>query len=117
MDIGAIGGVRGDITEMLSKIREVSNNSKLFSEPKGIGETKAGGFDGVMSVAKNALTTVNQSQMDSEQIKNAYIAGDSGVSMSQVVVASQKSKLAFEGLVTVRNKILDAYKEIMNMPV
>ena len=52
-----------------------------------------------------------------EKLKNAYVAGDSSVSMAQVILSSQKSKLAFEGLVTVRNKILEAYKDIMNMPV
>ncbi len=68
-------------------------------------------------MAKNALSSVNQAQIDSEKLKNSYVLGDSNVSMSQVIVASQKSKLAFEGLVSVRNKILEAYKEIMNMPV
>jgi len=63
------------------------------------------------------VSSVNQVQVQSESLKNAYISGDTTVSMSQVIVASQKSKLAFEGLMAVRNKILDAYKEIMNMPV
>ena len=74
-------------------------------------------FDDVMSVAKSAFTEVNHLQAQSEKVRDAYISGDSSVSMSQVVMASEKSKLAFEGLVTVRNKILEAYKEIMNMPV
>jgi flagellar hook-basal body complex protein FliE len=118
MDISNIQGPRADIAEMLSKIREVSNKSNLFDiKPVSTAPTTGNNFESVMSVAKNALTSVNQSQVDSEKVKNAYIAGDSNVSMSQVIVASQKSKLAFEGLVTVRNKILEAYKEIMNMPV
>ena len=50
-------------------------------------------------------------------LKNKYISGDANVSLSQVVVASEKSKLAFEGLIVVRNKCLESYKEIMNMPV
>lgn len=115
MEINNVGGVRSDISEMLSKIREVSNKSKVFTENTPVTETKS--FEGVLSMAKNALTSVNQVQVDSEKLKNSYVMGDSNVSMSQVIVASQKSKLAFEGLVSVRNKILDAYKEIMNMPV
>ena len=115
MSINNVSGVRSDITEMLSKIREVSNKSSIFTDSTKIGAPKS--FDDVMSVAKGALSQVSQLQTHSEVVKNAYISGDSSVSMSQVVVASQKSKLAFEGLVTVRNKILEAYKEIMNMPV
>ncbi|MDR3476551.1 MAG: flagellar hook-basal body complex protein FliE [Gammaproteobacteria bacterium] len=115
MSINSVPGVRTDINDLLTKIREVSNKSKSLSESHSVGATKS--FDDIMSVAKGALTNVSQVQTESEKVKNAYISGDSSVSMSQVVVASQKSKLAFEGLVSVRNKILEAYKEIMNMPV
>ncbi|MHB1948809.1 MAG: flagellar hook-basal body complex protein FliE [Gammaproteobacteria bacterium] len=115
MGIDQVGGVRSDISEMLSKIREVSNKSTVFS---GASQVKGpSGFTEVMSIAKNAVNQVNNIQAQTEQIRNAYIAGDNNVSLSQVVIASQKSKLAFEGLMTVRNKILEAYKEIMNMPI
>lgn len=115
MSIDQLQGVRSDISEMLSKIREVSNKSSVFSTGNHAGSNS--GFTEVMSVAKNAVSQVNDIQTHTEQLKNAYITGDGNVSMSQVIVASQKSKLAFEGLMTVRNKILEAYKEIMNMPI
>lgn len=115
MEINNVHGVRSDITEMLSKIREVSNKSKVFSESHTAAPTKS--FEHVLSVAKDAVSNVDHVQTEGDKLKNAYIAGDSSVSMAQVILASQKSKLAFEGLVTVRNKILDAYKEIMNMNV
>lgn len=118
MTINQVSGVRADISEMLSKIREVSNKSKIFSEQNNINSTSSTkSFNDVFAIAKNAITNVNQVQASSEQLKNSYISGDKSVSMAQVVVAAQKSKLAFEGMVTVRNKILEAYKEIMNMPV
>lgn len=115
MDVSQVAGVRSDISEMLSKIREVSNKSKVFTGTEVAAPAKS--FEGVLSIAKGALTSVNQTQVETEALKNAYVTGDSSVSMSQVIIASQKSKLAFEGLVAVRNKILDAYKEIMNMPI
>lgn len=115
MGINNVQGVRTDITDMIAKMREVSNKSKVFTENHAVESTKS--FDSVLSVAKNAFAHVDKLQTQTETIKNAYVTGDSNVTMSQVVLASQKSKLAFEGLVTVRNKILEAYKEIMNMPV
>lgn len=115
MPINNVQGVRGDISEMLSKLREISQKSSIFNEKA---EASApGSFNDVMSVVKNAVGNVNQTQVASEQTKNSYIVGDPNVSMAQVVLAGEKSKLAFEGLVTVRNKILEAYKEIMNMTV
>lgn len=119
MDINNVQGVRSDISEMLSKIREVSNKSKVFSgEHASISASGSNNnFVDVMSAAKGAIATVNQSQEVSQHIKDAYVSGDSSVSMAQVVMASQKSKLAFEGLLTVRNKLLEAYKEIMAMQI
>ena len=115
MAIENIQGVRADISEMLSRIREISNKTDVFNGGSTVTSTR--NFSDVMSMAKNVVTDVNQAQTQSETLKNAYISGDSSVSMSQVIVASEKSKLAFEGLIAVRNKILDAYKEIMSMPV
>lgn len=121
MSINNVTGVRADINDMLSKIREISHKSKVFSENTSIiskpGVASTTSFQDTFSAVKDVFNNVNQMQSESETIKNAFISGDKHVSLSQVVIASQKSKLAFEGLVTVRNKILEAYKEIMNMPV
>jgi flagellar hook-basal body complex protein FliE len=43
--------------------------------------------------------------------------GDRSVSLAEVMIASQKSSVAFEATVQVRNKLVESYKEIMNMPV
>ena len=120
MGIENVQGVRSDITEMLSKIREMSTKTNVFTgnNAAAINPLESGkNFEDVLSLAKNAVSQVNQVQAQSESLKNAYITGDGNISMSQVIVASQKSKLAFEGLMAVRNKILEAYKEIMSMPV
>lgn len=118
MTINHVQGVRSDISEMLAKIREMSNKTNVFTEKSVVNSLNPPqSFENVMSLAKTAATNVSQIQNQSETLKNAYLAGDGNVSMSQVIVASQKSKLAFEGLIAVRNKILEAYKEIMSMPV
>jgi flagellar hook-basal body complex protein FliE len=115
MTINNVSGVRSDINEILSKIREVSNRSSALSENQAT--ASAHPFNQVMSLVDTSLSKVNNIQSESEGLKNSFLLGDKNVSMSQVIVASQKSKLAFEGLMAVRNKILEAYKEIMNMPV
>ncbi len=43
--------------------------------------------------------------------------GDKSVDLAEVMIAGQKSSIAFEATVQVRNKMVDAYKTIMNMPV
>lgn len=115
MDISNIQGARADISEMISKIREVSNKSKIFTDQISVEPSQ--NFENVLSIAKDSLGKVSDLDMQAEKLKNSYVSGDGSVSMSQVIVASQQSKLAFEGLIAVRNKILDAYKEVMDMAV
>jgi len=50
-------------------------------------------------------------------MQNAIEMGDRSVSISDAMIASQKSSVAFAATVEVRNKFVEAYKEIMNMPV
>lgn len=116
MNVSQVGGVRADIAQMLDKIREVSHREAVFSPISGA-HTQTADFSKVMDSSKNLLSSVSDLQSKSEVLKDKYIAGDPTVSLSQVVVSSEKSKLAFEGLMIVRNKCLEAYKEIMNMPV
>ncbi len=117
MEINNVQGVRSDINEMLVKMREVLSRSKALNSDNNLSVTAPNQFNDVFAAVKNSVSHVNQSQAEAETLKNSYITGDGNVSMSQVIVATHKSQLAFEGLISVRNKILEAYKEIMNMAV
>jgi flagellar hook-basal body complex protein FliE len=68
------------------------------------------------SVAKDALDAVDESQKTSSALKSAYERGED-VPLTSVVLAMQKSSLAFEATLQVRNKVLKAYQDILNMPV
>lgn len=118
MAINNISGVRTDISEMLSKMRDISTKSSVFdatSKPQA-SIASAGPFENVMNLVKSSVDKVNDVQQSATQLQNAYSMGDKKVSLSEVVASSQKSRIALEGLMIVRNKILDAYKEIMSMP-
>jgi flagellar hook-basal body complex protein FliE len=56
-------------------------------------------------------------QGQSDQLRTRLDMGDRSVNLSDVMIASQKASIAFEATVQVRNKVVDAYKTIMNMPV
>lgn len=65
---------------------------------------------------RSAIDSVNQQQGLSRDLQASYVRGED-VSLTDVAIAMQKSSVAFEATVQVRNKILDAYKEIMSMTV
>ncbi len=65
----------------------------------------------------DAINTVNSMQLDSRQKQIDFEMGDKSLSLADVMVTKEKSGIAFEATVQVRNKVLEAYKQIMNMPV
>ena len=65
---------------------------------------------------KSAISQVSNLQAQSSAITQAYEAGDE-VDVTKVMLAREKSSLAFEATMQVRNKLLSAYKDIISMPV
>jgi flagellar hook-basal body complex protein FliE len=60
---------------------------------------------------------VNQVQGQASDLATRFERGDPGVELSQVMIESQKASVAFRATVEVRNRLVSAYQEIMNMPI
>lgn len=80
------------------------------------GETsvKKAGFGDAL---KGALDQVNTTQLKSEQLGQAFVMGDDKVSLSDVMISMQKANIGFQATVQVRNKLVQAYHDIMNMQI
>lgn len=72
--------------------------------------------DGFGQVVQGSLKKVNTLAKLAEAKRNAYEKGEE-IPLTDVVLAMQKSSLAFEATLQIRNKVLRAYDEILNMPV
>ena len=66
---------------------------------------------------ERAINNVNDLQSKSSELKTALEMGDRSVTLAETVIASNKAGIAFEATVQVRNKLVEAYKQIMSMPV
>jgi flagellar hook-basal body complex protein FliE len=75
-----------------------------------------GGAD-FANVLKSSLDGVNNTQRQAEQMQNAFVLGDDKVSLSDTMIAMQKASISFQTTVQVRNKVVAAYNDIMNMQV
>ena len=64
-----------------------------------------------------AVNKVNDTQQASSQLASAFEIGKSGVDLTDVMIASQKATVSFQALTQVRNKLVQAYQDIMQMPV
>lgn len=78
------------------------------------GPSSAPAFSDMFSDAINA---VNDTQKTSGALAKAYERGDTGVTLTQVMVASEKSSVSFKALTEVRNKLVEAYQDVMNMSI
>lgn len=69
------------------------------------------------SALQEALHKVSALQEDSASMQKAFQQGLPGASLEQTMVSMQKSQIAFQAAVTVRNRLVSAYTDIMNMQV
>lgn len=68
-------------------------------------------------VLKQSLNQVNQLQQTSKQMSKDFVMGDENTSLADVMIAGQKANIGFQATVQVRNKLVQAYTEMMNMQV
>lgn len=101
------------INQVLSQMRAmqamVRNESSTSLEIEA-----AAPFSELMS---QSIDQVNSSMQDSKEITARFEMGDPSVSLAEVMINAQKASIQFSGMTEVRNKLLTAYKDVMNMPV
>jgi len=125
MSVGAIDS--GRIQAMLAQLRAASESAPSLASPingldkiKGITDgdgTKSGPSIDFATALKTTLDQVNQSQAKAVELGKNFSLGDDSVNLSDVMVATQKASLSFQATVQVRNKLVSAYHDIMNMQV
>ena len=80
----------------------------------GDGQGANGGFSGVL---KSALTSVSASQAESSRLQREVQMENPKVSLEETMVAIQKAQIGFQATLHVRNRMVQAYTDIMNMQV
>ena len=72
--------------------------------------------NGFGSLLKNAVDSVSAVQTDAKKLAESYERGGD-VPLTDVVLAMQRSSVAFEATLQVRNQVMKAYEDIRNMPI
>lgn len=111
------------ISSILSQIRahEMRTRGPMGDTPIGTGigidkpgATSAPGFQQTLS---NAIDNVNRTQGNAANLQQAFELGDPRADLARVMVAMQQSQVAFRATVEVRNRLVQAYQDVMNMPI
>ena len=72
---------------------------------------------GFSSALTQALKSVSATQLQAEEMQRQVQLDNPTVSIEQTMVAMQKAQIGFQATLQVRNRLVQAYSDIMNMQV
>jgi flagellar hook-basal body complex protein FliE len=100
--------------QMRALSAQAQNRPEEASQLVKTGEGHAQGFADLL---KQSIESVNAEQQKSSQMRSAFERGDEGADLTEVMIQAQKASLSFQAMTQVRNKLVEAYKDVMNMPI
>ena len=106
-------------SQLLSQMQQLSKMAKVGASQNAVSEIKSSGVNGADfgQMLSRAIDGVNQQQMEAGRLTTQIETGDGGVSLVKAMIASQKANVAFQATLQVRNRVISAYQDIMNMPI
>lgn len=110
------------INQVLAQIRSLSGHALQPAKPTAPGVDGAGAAGAVNGgsfgqLLKQGIDAVNKSQQSAAALGDAFERGVAGVELAQVMLETQKASVSFRALAEVRNRLVNVYQEIMNMPI
>ena len=101
------------IDQLLSELRSASS----LASGKSVGNSAPADGPDFAQVLKNTIDQVNAAQQDAQQMAADFSSGQSEVNLQDVMINLQKANLSFQQMVQVRNRLVSAYHDIMNIQV
>jgi flagellar hook-basal body complex protein FliE len=107
-----------DTTRLLMELRSLAAEAQrapgVGAAPSEAGPGAAADFG---TVLKASIAEVNALQLNATGLATAFEQGQPGIDITRVMVEAQKASLAFRAMTEVRNRLVSAYQEVMNMPI
>mgnify|MGYP006210132609 CR=1 FL=1 len=104
-------------TSLNQMITELRSTAQVAAGKPSAQSGEGAGAD-FSDALKNAIEQVNAAQQEAQKMSEGFITGsNTEANLQDVMIASQKASLSFQQMVQVRNKLVNAYQDIMNMPV
>lgn len=105
-----------DINSILSQMRTLAAQTKL-APPVASPETNPASKTDFGTVLAQSIGKIDESLRSANTLTTSFERGDPSSDIGSVMVALQKADLSFRAMSEVRNKLVDAYKDIMNMQI
>jgi len=102
-----------NVDQLLSQMRAMAAASQS-TQTKPTSSSELPDFSAML---KSSIDSVNETQKASGALSDAFEMGDPSVDLADVMISMQKASVSFQAMVQVRNKLVAAYEQVMNMPV
>ena len=99
-----------NVNQVLAQMRAMS------LQASGPAKVPTGNSD-FSALLQQSIAAVNSTEQQAGKMAVAFETGASNVSLTDVMVAQQKASVSFQATLQVRNKLVEAYKDVMNMPM
>ena len=100
--------------EMQSLAQQAKGDFASANHTQELAKSDGQGFANAL---QEAVGDVNKMQKEAGALSAAFDRGDPNVSLPDVMIAMQKSSIGFNSVLQVRNRLITAYQDIMNMPL
>lgn len=105
-----------DTQSLMLQMRSLAAEAASQTQPAAQTEKGAQSAENFADLLSKSVDAVAVEQNKSGAMKTAFEKGED-VDLTDVMVQAQKASLSFQAMTQVRNKLVDAYKEIKNMPI
>jgi flagellar hook-basal body complex protein FliE len=104
-----------DFNQAVARAGLRPDGTPLATRQAVVGDVKGGG--NFRTAMADALQSVSRDQLEAQRLQREFSLDNPTVSLEGTMVAMQKSQIGFQAAVQVRNRLLSAYTDIMNMQV
>lgn len=104
-------------TQGIEQMLNVLRTTAAQATGKAAESSPAAGAPDFAQVLKNSIDKVNQTQQQADQMSTKLASGDTNQNLHEVMIALQTASVSFQEMVQVRNKLVTAYQDVMNIQV
>ncbi len=101
---------------LLAQMRLMSSKAQGLNEQNAELNAKPNDV-GFSDLLKQSINEVNTQQSEAKSLATSFERGDKNIELSEVMISMQKANVSFQAMLHVRNKLVSAYQDIMNMQV
>ncbi|MEN8259103.1 MAG: flagellar hook-basal body complex protein FliE [Pseudomonadota bacterium] len=99
------------------EIEQVLAQMRILAAQAGNKSQETNSSGDFSAMLKQSIDTVNDTQQQAGKLAAAFERGETEASLSEVMISLAKANVSFQAMVQVRNKLVEAYHDVMNMPM